>query len=130
MGQATQKYQSGRYGRTTNMRNLIAVFLMALATNASAYTVRYRIALPDGKTIRERLEAATGLRFEGKCRVPLGPNDVCPEEQRLSIHGRINTREGHVLVEVYEQTTADSRVEPVRVTAALRTKIDAAVLDQ
>ncbi len=95
---------------------VLAVAVALAAASAQAYTLRYKVAEPNAKLILTRLEAGTGLRFSVKC-------DTC------TVNGQLMTGGGEVIVEVYQVKGKNEHYVPVpTITAALRAKINAAVL--
>lgn len=106
------------------MNTLALLFLIPL--NAEAYTLRYKVAKPDGLAIVARLEAATGLNFQGKCKTP-GAAGACLELD--VIHGHVSTGPGLVEVVVYDRQRKDvPRARAAAVTADIKKKISKAVL--
>lgn len=103
---------------------VMAVMLLA-ATQARAYTLRYKVPNPDAEAIIARVEAATGLNFQGKCATP-ADGKACTAF--APIHGHLLTGPGYVVVEIYQAKSRNPRLVAVKVDAALKQKIGKAVL--
>lgn len=107
------------------MIKLLALFVM-LGSQANAYMLTYKIANPDAEAILVRVEAATGLNFQGKC-APATPTKA--RDCSLPIHGSISTDGRDVVVVVYQKKPAGEKravATPV-ISAALKNLIDTAV---
>ena len=110
------------------MKIIFAAFMMAQP--AAAYTLRYKVKSPDPVAVLARVEALTGLNFEGKCAEwkPEAPPKVgffCGEWK--PIHGSIITGPDFVQVEVFQAKQPDRRAVPVKIDADLKRKIGKAV---
>lgn len=109
---------------------LVAIFVHGSPLScgrAEAYTLKYKVADPDHVAILARVEAATGLNFEGKCEPPRRKSDPPCD---APIHGTIQTYPGRVIVEVFGARNSDKRSRATKVDKELSRKITAAVLNK